>query len=133
MGASSRSELARKYSRPPMVPASEELRTFVVAMEREVSSWPQVQLKPMFGMTAIYRRGTIFGLLPKTRSIHSGDQVWLKFAKRSPALKNKLAAERRILPPSKPKGAQWYTLSEVKPEDFSLTVEWLARAHSAAK
>ena len=84
-------------------------------------------------MIAVYRRGTIFGLLPKTRSLHSGDQIWLKFARLSPAIKKKLATEPRILPPSKPTGAQWYTVSEVKPEDFSFAIEWLASAHEAAK
>ena len=116
-----------------MVPASPELRGFVASIEQEVSSWPQVQLKPMFGMTAVYRARTIFGLLPKTRSLHSGDQVWLKFAKLTAPMKKKLAAEPRILPPTKPTGAQWYTISEVKPEDYSFVIEWLALAHEAAK
>lgn len=104
----------------------------MAGIEGEVSSWPQVNLKPMFGMTAIYRGKTIFGLLPKTRSLHSGDSIWMKFAKLTPAIKKRLQNEPRILPPRKPTGAQWYTISTVTPEDYGFVVEWLAIAHQAA-
>lgn len=87
----------------------------------------------MFGMTAVYRNRTIFGLLPKTRSIHNGDEIWLKFPRLAPAIRKKISAESRIVPPRHPNGAQWHTLSEIKPEDYSLVIEWLSTAYKAAK
>jgi len=87
----------------------------------------------MFGMTAIYRGRTIFGLLPKTRSIRAGDEIWLKFPKLTPSMRKKISAEPRILAPTRPSGAQWHTLSEIKPEDYSFIIEWLSRAYEAAK
>lgn len=109
------------------------MKSLVAAIEREVSSWPQVNLKAMFGMTAIYRGKSIFGLLPKTRSLYANDCVWMKFGKITPAIKKKLEAESRILPPRHPKGAQWYTISSVTPAEYGFTIEWLAIAHEAAK
>jgi hypothetical protein len=123
---------ASNRARLAMVPASEELRSLTVAIEQEVACWPEVQVKRMFGMTAIYRSKQIFGLLPKTRSLRSGDSIWMKFAKLSPATKKKISQDRRILPPRKPTGAQWYTLTCIAPEDYGSVIEWLAVAHKAA-
>ena len=124
---------AAKRRRVTFAPTQQELQSLLAAIEHEVSSWPRVQLKPMFGMTAIYRNRTIFGLLPKTRSIHKGDEIWLKFRKPTPATSKKISGEPRIIPPSKPNGAQWYTLSEITPVDYSFVVEWLGTAYETAK
>src|SRR5579864_7056552 len=96
---------ARKKSdqpRPRLVPASEELRMFVAALEHELQSWPKVRLKPMFGLTAVYRGPAIFALLPKTRSFHSGDSIWVKFEEPGSSIRARLAASSRILPHGKP-------------------------------
>jgi len=87
----------------------------------------------MFGMTAIYRNRTIFGLLPKTRSIHNGDEIWMKFLRLTPAIHKKISVESRIIPPRHPKGAQWHTLSQIRPEDYSFVIQWLGTAYEAAK
>jgi predicted DNA-binding protein (MmcQ/YjbR family) len=120
-------------SRPPFLPASEELKSLVAAIEREVSSWPQVSLKPMFGMIAIYRGKTIFGLLPKTRSLYSADSVWMKFGKLTPSIQKKLQDESRILPPRHAKGARWYTICDATPADYGFIIEWLAIAQAASQ
>ena len=131
MGASARKKVPRPT--PPIVPASEELRAFMAAVEHEVASWPQVRLNPMFGMTAIYRGKTIFGLVPKTRGFRSATSLWIKFPNLTPSIKKKLAATRRILPPSKPTGAQWHTLPDVAVKDYQFVIEWMAIAHGASK
>jgi len=125
----------KKALRPqiPIVPAREELRALVAAIEGELASWPQIRLSPMFGMTGVYRGKTIFGLLPKTRGLRSGDCLWVKLPNPTSTVKKKLAATPRILPPSSPSRAQWYTLSEVRAEDYRFLIEWLAIAHAAAK
>jgi hypothetical protein len=123
---------ASHRSRLAMIPASEELSSLVAAIEREVSSWPEVRVKRMFGMTAIYRSKQIFGLLPKTRSLRSSDSIWMKFVKLSAATKKKISKEPRIVPPRKPTGAQWYTLTCIVPEDYGFAIEWMALAHKAA-
>src|SRR6185312_13432830 len=101
--------------------------------EREVSSWPQVNFKSMFGMTAIYRGKAIFGLLPKTRSLYSADSVWMKFGKLTPSIQKKLQDEQRILPPRHLNGARVYTMDDATPAVYGFIIEWLAIAHAAAK
>jgi len=124
---------SKRGHQTPFLPASEELKSLVAAIEREVSSWPQVNFKSMFGMTAMYRGKAIFGLLPKTRSLYSADSVWMKFGKLTPSIQKKLQDEPRILPPRHPKGARWYTIRDVTPSEYGFTIEWLAIAHAAAK
>jgi hypothetical protein len=126
-------QAASKLRRVTFPHAQQQLQALIVAVEHEVSSWPQVQLKPMFGMTAIYRNRTIFGLLPKTRSIHNGDEIWLKFPKLTRVIRKKISAESRIVPPRRPNGAPWHKLSQIKPEDYSLVIQWLGTAYEAAK
>jgi len=119
--------------KPPIVPASEELRAFMAAIEHEVASWPEVRLNSMFGMTAIYRGKIIFGLLPKTRGFRSPTSLWVKFPNLTPSIKKKLVATPRILPPSKPTGAQWHTLPDISAKDYQFVIEWMAIAHGASK
>ena len=119
-------------NRPPIVLASEELRSLLAAIEQEVACWPEVQVKRMFGMTSIYRSEKIFGLLPKTRSLRAGDSIWMKFPNLSSSIKKKISGEPRIVPPRKPTGARWYTLTQITPEDYGFVIEWLALAHKAA-
>lgn len=87
----------------------------------------------MFGMRSVYRSGTIFALLPKTRSLRTGDSIWIKFVKVTPAIKKRISAEPRIVPPHKHKRAQWYTLMHVAAEDYAFVIEWLAVAYKAAR
>jgi hypothetical protein len=37
-----------------------------------------VTTRPMFGLTALYRRGKIFGVLPRTRGMESPNSLALK-------------------------------------------------------
>ena len=121
------------HLRSVFVPASEELQSLIASVEAEVSDWPTVQIKPMFGMKAIYRGKSIFALLPKTRSLRSGDEVWLKFPNTTAAVKRRISAEARIVPPRKPTGAQWYTVKDVKPDDYGWLIDWLSMAYKSAR
>ena len=122
-----------KRPRPLVVPASEELRSLMAAIEIEVSGWPGVRVNSMFGMRSIYRGKKIFALLPKTRSLRIGDAIWMKFGKLTPVVKKKISKQPRIEPPQKHTGAQWYTLCGVTPDEYGLAIEWLAIAHRNAK
>ena len=53
--------------RPKMPPVSEEMKQWSAMLKTEVSGWPQITTKPMFGMMGLYRRKDIFGGLPVTR------------------------------------------------------------------
>jgi hypothetical protein len=71
----------RSYQ-PKFARVSEEMRRLAVLLEEEVLRWPDVSIKPMFGMRAIYRNKVIFGLLPETKMINRPDAIAYKFADR---------------------------------------------------
>jgi hypothetical protein len=62
----------------PRIP--EEMRQWSDLHLHEVLGWPDVSSRPMFGMTAVYRGNTIFGVLPRTRALPSThDAKWISF------------------------------------------------------
>lgn len=42
--------------RPKMPAISEEMKQWSAMLKTEVSGWPQITMKPMFGMLALFRR-----------------------------------------------------------------------------
>ena len=53
--------------RPKMPRISEEMRRLAVLLGQDLASWPEVSMRPMFGMEAYYRGSKIFAALPRTR------------------------------------------------------------------
>ena len=45
--------------RPKMPPVSEEMKQWSAMLKTEVSGWPQISSRPMFGMMGLYRRKKI--------------------------------------------------------------------------
>jgi TfoX/Sxy family transcriptional regulator of competence genes len=99
--------------RPKFAQVPEEMRRLAVLLEEEVLRWPNVSVKPMFGMRAIYHGKTIFGLLPEAKMINRSNAIGYKFAER---------------PEAKRKGHQWQ-IFEV--EDESSLTEALQILHEA--
>src|SRR5690348_16362564 len=65
--------------RPKMPPISEEMKQWSVMLKAEVSGWPQLSTKPMFGMMGLYRGKKIFGGLPVTRGFDTPNSVIFRF------------------------------------------------------
>lgn len=57
---------------------SEEMRYTFSLLAEEVSAWPEVTLKPMFGLRAMYRSKAIFGMIPDQRSLEIADAIAYK-------------------------------------------------------
>jgi hypothetical protein len=53
--------------RPKLLRISEEMKQWSAMMEHELSSWPSVKSRPMFGFIGFYRDNRIFAGLPRTR------------------------------------------------------------------
>ncbi len=68
-------------ARPPLPKVAEEIKPAIAFLERELSSWPQVAAKPMFGMLAFYRGKQIFAALPRTRALGSSTAIICKLPK----------------------------------------------------
>src|SRR5437016_11851754 len=67
-------------ARPKLVRVSEEMRQLCALIERELLQWPNVTVRPMFGMRAFYRRAAIFAALPDKRAMRSPRAISYKLA-----------------------------------------------------
>jgi hypothetical protein len=125
-----------------MKTTSEGARRWADALRQEMEQWPAVVVKRAFGMTLIYRGKVVFAALPGTRALYEEDAVLIKFARETPALGKRIAAEKRFAAGTmqqrgsgkKPgEGRKWriYLLREER--DAREVVEWLARAYELAR
>ena len=62
---------------PPFPSVTEQMKAWSAALADEIATWPQATTKSFFGFTALYR-DQIFGLLPRTRSLHSVNSIAFK-------------------------------------------------------
>jgi len=131
-----------KPKRIRMKAVSEAARVWAEALAREVESWPGATLKSAFGMTMLYRKGVVFGALPRTRALFEEDAILLKFNRESSGLLNRLAGEPRFAAGSmeqhhgnKRKGGEgrrWRIFLMRSEGDLRPAIEWLAEAHRVA-
>lgn len=124
-----------------MMPTSEAGRRWAAAIQSELEEWPEVTSKRAFGMVMVYRGEVVFAALPGTRALYEEDAVLIKFARETPALLKRIAAEKCFskgtMQQSEKKRAgesrKWriYLLREDR--DAREVVEWLAQAYKLAR
>src|SRR5580700_1823352 len=68
----------RKKQRPKLVPVSEEMRRICELLAQELLSWPDVRMRPMFGMHAVYRGKVVFAMLPDKRALENPKAIAYK-------------------------------------------------------
>jgi len=133
--------MAEKRRRSPMKPTSEAAQRWAETLRAEVEQWPQVVVKRAFGMVMLYRAGVVFASLPGSRALFEQDAILIKFARESPTLLKRIAAENSFAAGTmqdrgkkkQGEGRKWriYLLREER--DAREAVEWLARAYELAK
>jgi hypothetical protein len=64
--------------RPKLPPPSEATLHLASLVADEAARWPDVSLRPMFGMRALYRGAEIFALLPDKRALESPTAIAYK-------------------------------------------------------
>jgi hypothetical protein len=134
--------VAEQGRRIRMKVVSEAARGWAQALAQEVESWPDVKLKNAFGMTMLYRKGIVFGALPRTRALFEDDAILLKFNRETPALLTRLGAEPHFAAgtmeqrhANKKKGGEgrrWRIFLLRSEGDLHSAIEWLAEAHHLA-
>ena len=117
--------------RQPLPPVSEQMKAWSAALAAELRDWTQVTEKSFFGFTALYRGKTMFGLLPRTRSIFKGNAIAFKNDKLNPASKALLENDPRIAAFDKDK-KRWFTFELAGDSDLHEALGFLARAFEAA-
>src|SRR6266851_804109 len=68
----------RRGKRPKLVPVSEEMRRICELLARELLRWPNVSMRPMFGMRAVYRGKVVFAMLPDKRALENPKAIAYK-------------------------------------------------------
>ena len=67
-----------RRKRPKLVPVSEEMRRICEMLARELLRWPEVSIRPMFGMRAVYRGKVVFAMLPDKRALENPKAIAYK-------------------------------------------------------
>jgi hypothetical protein len=114
--------------RPKMPPISEEMKQWSAMLKTEVSGWPQISTKPMFGMSGLYRGKKIFGGLPVTRGFDTPNSIIFRFDPMPPDLEERASKESRISP-----GKRWLSFQVNSTGDLRDALWWLSQAYDHAK
>lgn len=118
---------------PSWFPLDDEMKQLSAMLEGEVSGWPGVSKKNMFGYQGLYRNGKIFAALPRTRAMKSPRSLMLKFANASPIILNSLEKDSRVDSVSGMSGARWFFFELDEASAVKDALGWLSRAYEAAK
>jgi len=121
-----------KRPRPRLHKISEEMKAWSAALHAEVSTWPQVSTRPMFGFHALFRRKKIFAALPKTRTMDPPDSISFKLPKAEIRIRKRAEAEKGMHVPESPT-AGWITLEIHGDKDLQRALKWLEEAYSACR
>src|SRR5918995_1096219 len=109
--------------RPSLPKAGVEMQRWSAALGDEISSWPHVSSRPMFGLLAFYRRKQIFAALPRTRAVETPYSLMVKLP----------STKEQRLKTGKGPGAGWMTFEMTSEADFADALRWLERAYDKAR
>jgi hypothetical protein len=123
---------ATKRNRPRLTPISEEMKAWSTALAAELTSWPHVSSRPMFGFTALYRGKRIFAILPRTRGMGSASSLAFKLENAGPRRLAQLQADKR-LSTTVMLATRWFVFELTSNRDLNDALDWLGRAYDAAR
>jgi hypothetical protein len=118
---------------PKLLRVSEEMRQWSAMLGQELSGWPGVTSRPMFGLAGFYRDGVIFAGLPCTRALNTANSIIFKFDPMPPGLLRRATQDPRIDSERAGPGAQWYSFELSSANDLRAALWWLNRAYEKAK
>jgi hypothetical protein len=122
-----------KANRRKMAPISEEMKEWSSLLSQELEKWPRVSAKPMFGMRCYYRGAKVFGALPVTRSIESGNSLMFKINPMPGKLLSRADNDSRISSTDRLKTRKWRLFAIGSEGDLRDALWWLNQAYEKAK
>ena len=117
-----RAKLDAMSTRPSLPKVDPEVRRWCELLEMELSGWPRVTSRPMFGLAAFYRSANIFAALPRSRGADSPSSMLIKLPG--------VHAER--LRSGSGPGAGWVTFAMEAETDVAEALRWLEQAYVKA-
>jgi hypothetical protein len=118
-----------KSARPKLVRISDEMKQWSAMLEHELSGWPDVSSRPMFGFLSFYRKGAIFAALPQTRGVGTPNSFMFRFASMPADLLNRARESGQIRLDDRSPGAKWYIFELTSERDLRDALWWLNQAY----
>ncbi len=122
-----------KARRPKMPPIAEEMKQWSAMLGQELSTWPNVTSRPMFGLLGYYRRDKIFAGLPVTRGLKSSKSIIFKIQPMPPELSLRAKDDPHVDTEGGIPGAKWLSFEISSGEDLRDALWWLNQAYERAK
>jgi hypothetical protein len=122
-----------KLPRPNMPRISEEMKQWSAMLGSELSTWPKVTTRPMFGLRGFYRGKKIFAALPVTRAIKNPNSLIFRIKPMPPDLLKRAKKEPRIDTETRAPGAKWFVFELNSEADFRDALWWINQAYDHAK
>jgi hypothetical protein len=122
-----------KRARPKMPRISEEMKQLCAMLGNELSTWPNVTTRPMFGLRSFYRGKNIFAALPVTCAIKNPNSLIFRIKPMPPELLERAKREPRIDTDTAAPGAKWLSFMLNSEADFRDALWWLNQAYDRAK
>jgi hypothetical protein len=122
-----------KRARPKMPVVSEDMKQLSAMLGNELSTWPKVTTRPMFGLRGFYRGKNIFAALPVTRAIKNPKCFIFRIRRMPPELLERTRKEPRIDFENAVPSAKWFTFELNSEADFRDALWWLNQAYEYAK
>src|SRR5215469_1281809 len=108
------------------------MKAWSAALSAELGEWPKVAQKAFFGFTALYRGETMFGLLPRTRTIFTENAVAFRFDRATRATRARLEKDSRVAAFDRDE-TRWFTFELSRDTDLHDAMNYLAGAFKAAR
>jgi hypothetical protein len=115
-------------TRPKFTRISEEMKNWSALLEAEMSTWPAVTTRRMFGMLAMYHKGRIFAALPRTRCFDTPRSVAFKLDTKTPQTMKLLQADSRI-PGTRNEDGRWISFEVSSAADLKDALKWFDLAY----
>ena len=109
------------------------MKQWSAMLGQEVSHWPNVTTRPMFGFQSFYRGKRIFAALPATRGINTPNSLMFRIKPMPADLMKRAKDEPRINTEERTPGAKWFTFEVNSTEDVRDALWWLNQAYVRAK
>jgi len=116
---------------PRFAKLSPEMQRWAAMLADELTQWPGVTTKPMFGMTGFYRGKAIFAALPKSRAIGGPNTVIFKLPQESKWRKEVLKDTR--IQTGNMQTHKWLQFEIGSEADLRDALLWFQRAFQSAK
>jgi hypothetical protein len=135
--ASAKSKPARegrsKPERLKLARISDDMKYLCSMLGEELTAWPNVTTKSMFGMQAFYRNKEVFAALPATRAIGDPNAIIFKMKKMSASQSDRATHDARLCTGTKIKAQRWHSFDVHSEDDLRDALWWLGQAYETAK